>query len=185
MDHRQGAIKLFPNVLDGFSSSHVEVGPIEYHVPKRQQMFFREFRFLELSIHRKLNRASHHQFLARILCDGAANFVAFQRDISQLLFNRAQRRADTAGTGSNNQHIEEIGHIRSTERSVKPLRNCVNAVTPLVYSILDQRQAAQFSDDKQIWHGCFKFWGETRHVGAHAGTCHHHGDRSHGACFGA
>src|SRR5207245_8190529 len=69
--------------------AHLEVGAVEDLVPKSKQVFLGKFSLLELAIHRKFDRAGHHQLLTRVLGHSAANLVTFERELPHLVLHAA------------------------------------------------------------------------------------------------
>ena len=67
----------------------------------------------------------------------------------------------------------------------QPKFDGVDAVSALIYSVLDQRQATQLADDKQVLDAGLILRRQIRHVCRHAGTGHHHGDRADRTSVGA
>src|SRR6266404_2077693 len=68
-------------LLDLGTGDTVKVGAIENHVPEREQVFLGEFGLFEFAVHRKFDRAGHHQLLAWILGDSAADLILFECDV--------------------------------------------------------------------------------------------------------
>ena len=70
----------------------VEIDALEDFVPEGDELFLREFRLLEFSVQRKFNRAGHHQLLARIFRDRAADFAFVESDVVELPLDGAQAK---------------------------------------------------------------------------------------------
>ncbi|MSR02495.1 MAG: hypothetical protein EXR94_07115 [Gemmatimonadetes bacterium] len=66
--------------LDRFFGSHVEPPLLGGARPDGQEVFFGNLTFGEFPVERKLDRARHHQFLARILGHRPAEIFSFQGD---------------------------------------------------------------------------------------------------------
>ena len=163
--------------------SHLEVGAVEDLVPKSKQVFLGKFSLLELAIHRKFDRAGHHQLLTRVLGHSAANFVTLEREVLHLVLNGAQGSGNAGRTRSNDQDIVDVGNGSSGAFGCESIQNIVDALPSLVDCILDQGQTAEFADDEQVRNGGLELARESRHVRPHAGARHHHRDRADRACI--
>src|SRR5262249_37183046 len=99
--------------------------------------------------------------------------------------NRAKRSADTGRTCANDHYIVNIARSFLLGEIRKSLGDSIHTVAALVYGILDQRQSRQFPYDETVPNTGLMLQRQDWHVGAHAGTCHHHCDGADRACLRA
>jgi hypothetical protein len=78
------------DILYLFCLVELEIHALQDFVPESDQFFLGEFLFLELSVHGEFHRTRHHQLLARIFRDGAADFAFIHSDVIQLFLDSTQ-----------------------------------------------------------------------------------------------
>src|SRR5882762_9810490 len=196
-DHRPGAIapfvrldrvhtvRIFLNGLDLLARVDAEPRLFVNLFPETQDLFLRDLQFVEFAVHGKLDGTGQHQFLARVLGDGAAEFVLLERDVAELLFDGAQRGTDPCGTRTHDAHVRHAGDCAAAFDRKESARDRVHAVATLIDRVLDKREAAELSRDEHVGDGGLVVWIELGHVRADAGTRHDDGDRPDGTRLGA
>src|ERR1017187_4029058 len=121
-------------------------------------------------------------FLARVLGNGAADLVLLEGYVVELVFDGAERGADSRGSGAHDEQVIDP-RLRWLSRGGPAADESVDAFAPLIDGVLDESEAAEFSDDEQVLEAGLVLRGHVGHVGAHAGRGHDHGDRAYGTRF--
>ena len=108
-------------------------------------------------MHGKLDWAGHHQLLAGVFGDRAADFAFIEGDVIEFILDCTQRGADARRTSANDHHVIDAGNrARASQGSSSP-DNRVDAISPLIDSVFYQSQAAEFADDEHILDGSLVF----------------------------
>src|SRR6201987_5289236 len=156
----EDAIFTLLDVVDALPGANFEVGAVQDFVPEREQVLLGEFGLLEFPVHGKFDGAGHYQLLARIFRHGAADLVAFEGDVFELVLNGAQGGGDAGWSGANDVDVVDVG--LGTRRNVRrePIQDDVDAFASLIDGILDERQSAEFAHDEHVRHGGLIFWGK-------------------------
>jgi hypothetical protein len=97
----------------------------------------------------------------------------------------SQRSADSGGSCSDDYYIVEIFLSGFDTRAAQALSDYIHAIAALVDGVLDEGEAAKFSDDKQTIDAGLVFSVDDWNVGSGAGLGHDHGDRADRALFSA
>src|ERR1035441_5767952 len=148
--HGEYTVGVAVDLLHRLAGLHPETFAFANGLPEGEQVLFRELGFLEGAGQRELHRAGHDQLLARILGDGAAYGIAFQREVTKFAFDGAEGGADAGGSGADNHHVEHVRVNGGVGLRGQTLGDSVDAIAALVDRILDQREAAEFAGDKEI-----------------------------------
>src|SRR6267142_861258 len=134
---------------------------------------------------RELDGTRQDELLARILRDGAAEFVLLERHIAELLFDGAQRGANPCGAGADDAHVRYAGDRPAALDREETTRDRVHAVATFIDRVLDEREPAQLTCDEHVGDGRLVLRIQLGHVRADARTGHDDRDRTHGARLGA
>src|SRR5437588_484607 len=181
----EDAVLALLDVFHLFTLAHLEIRALQDLVPEGDQLFLAQLQLLEFSVQRKFHGTGQHEFLAGILGHGAADLTFINSDVVEFFLRGAEASADSRRPCTHDQHVVNVRGTTCAARGYGFLGNVINAVAALVDGVLDERQTAQLADDIHVFDGGFKFGRQVRHVPAHAGAGHDHGDGADRASFRA